>query len=73
MMGVDMGQRSELVANVMPVSDMAKWSGADSLAYLSLESVGRALGGIDEYCAACFSGNYPFDVEMAEAKDRFEF
>jgi len=73
MMGVDMGQRSELIANVMPVSDMAKWSGADSLAYLSLESVGRALGGIDEYCAACFSGNYPFDVEMAEAKDRFEF
>ena len=73
MMGVDMGQRSELIANVMPVADMARWSGADSLAYLSLESAGRALGGIDEYCAACFSGNYPFDVEMAEAKERFEF
>jgi amidophosphoribosyltransferase len=73
MMGVDMGQRSELIANVMPVADMAKWSGADSLAYLSLESAGRALGGIDAYCAACFSGIYPFDVEMAEAKERFEF
>ena len=73
MMGVDMGQRGELIANIMPVGEMAAWSGADSLAYLSLESAGKAIGGIDGYCTACFSGDYPFDVGMSGSKERFEF
>ncbi len=73
MMGVDMGQRGELIANIMPVGEMAAWCGADSLAYLSLESAGKAIGGIDGYCTACFSGDYPFDVGMSGSKERFEF
>ena len=73
MMGVDMGERRELIANILPVEEMAKWCGADSLAYLSLESVGKAIGTIGDYCTACFSGDYPFDVGMAESKERFEF
>jgi len=73
MMGVDMGDRRELIANILPIGEMAKWSGADSLAYLSLESVGKAIGGIEDYCTACFSGDYPFDVSATESKERFEF
>lgn len=73
MMGVDMGDRRELIANILPIGEMARWSGADSLAYLSLESVGKAIGGIEDYCSACFSGDYPFDVSAAESKERFEF
>ncbi|MGB4586003.1 MAG: amidophosphoribosyltransferase [Rectinemataceae bacterium] len=73
MMGVDMGERNELIANLLPVGDMAKWSGADSLSYLSLESVGKAIGDISGYCTACFSGDYPFDVGDSESKNRFEF
>jgi amidophosphoribosyltransferase len=73
MMGVDMGERRDLIANLLPLPGMAKWSGADSLAYLSLESVGRAVGDIGDYCTACFSGDYPFDVGISEAKERFEF
>jgi len=73
MMGVDMGDRRELIANILPIGEMAKWSGADSLAHLSLESVGKAIGGIDNYCTACFSGDYPFDVSASEHKERFEF
>lgn len=73
MMGVDMGQRSELIANILPVDEMAGWSGADSLAYLSLESAGKAIGDIGDYCTACFSGDYPFDVGISESKERFEF
>ncbi|MDP2791235.1 MAG: amidophosphoribosyltransferase [Rectinemataceae bacterium] len=73
MMGVDMGERKELIANILPVGDMAKWCGADSLAYLSLESVGKAVGDIGKYCTACFSGDYPFDVGGSESKERFEF
>jgi amidophosphoribosyltransferase len=73
MMGVDMGERKELIANMLPISELAKWSGADSLAYLSLESVGKAVGGCENYCTACFSGKYPFDVGISESKERFEF
>jgi amidophosphoribosyltransferase len=72
-MGVDMGQRGDLIANILPIEKMAAWCGADSLAYLSLESVGKAIGDIGDYCTACFSGDYPFDVGMSESKERFEF
>ncbi|MCX7027325.1 MAG: amidophosphoribosyltransferase [Spirochaetes bacterium] len=73
MMGVDMGEPGDLVANLVPLKDMAAWSGADSLAYLSLESAGRALGGLDDYCAACFSGDYPLELDASGSKERFEF
>ncbi|MDD3821267.1 MAG: amidophosphoribosyltransferase, partial [Spirochaetales bacterium] len=73
MMGVDMGERKDLIANILPLEEMAKWSGADSLAYLSLEAAGRAVGDLGTYCTACFSGEYPFEVDFSEAKDRFEF
>ncbi len=73
MMGVDMGEKRDLIANLMPLENLAAWSGADSLAYLSLEAAGRAVGDLGKYCSACFSGNYPFEVDFSEAKDRFEF
>jgi amidophosphoribosyltransferase len=73
MMGVDMGSPSDLVANLVPREAMAAWCGADSLAYLSLESAGRALGGLDDYCAACFSGDYPLETGSSCSKERFEF
>ena len=73
MMGVDMGDRRELIANILSPGEMAEWSGADSLAYLSLESAGKAIGDLGRYCAACFSGEYPFDVGMSGSKNRFEF
>ncbi len=73
LMGVDMGQRSDLIANRLTVDGIAEWAGADSLAYLSLEAAGSALGDIAGYCTACFSGSYPFDVGTSASKDRFEF
>lgn len=73
MMGVDMGQPEDLIANRMGEAELAAWAGADSLSYLSLEAVGRALGGMRGYCAACFSGAYPLDVGISAPKDRFEF
>ncbi|MCE5255892.1 MAG: amidophosphoribosyltransferase, partial [Spirochaetaceae bacterium] len=72
-MGVDMGEYDELVANRMSPEELAVWSGADSLAYLSLELVGKVIGNRDDYCAACFSGKYPFPVERSSLKSSFEF
>ncbi|MEW6550167.1 MAG: amidophosphoribosyltransferase [Spirochaetota bacterium] len=73
MMGVDMGRPEDLVANRVPESAIAAWSGADSLEYLSMDSMGRAIGDLGLYCAACFNGAYPVDAEETADKNRFEF
>jgi amidophosphoribosyltransferase len=68
--GVDTPQRSELLAARHDVEAMMKLIGVDSLAYLSLDGLYRAMGepGRDaeqpQYCDACFSGEYP--VEPAD-------
>jgi amidophosphoribosyltransferase len=73
MMGVDMGEPCDLIANNLSPGEMAEWSGADSLAYMSLESVGNAIGDLGMYCTACFSGDYPVGTGVSDAKNRFEF
>lgn len=59
--GIDTPTKEELVANKLSVKDIAKFIGADSLYYLSLESLIKACGlGTDtNFCTACFTGNYP--------------
>ena len=46
--------------------------GADSLAFLSLDRMMRAIGRDDGYCNACFTGQYPMEVGEAQGKPNFE-
>jgi amidophosphoribosyltransferase len=71
-MGVDMGNHDELVAHRMDVDGICRHVGADSLAYLSLEGLAKALGGASGFCDACFSGNYPIDASDSADKNGFE-
>ena len=58
--GIDTPSRSELIASSHTVPEINKYLGADSLQYLSVESMQKALGkGEYTYCDACFSGRYP--------------
>jgi len=63
--GVDTPEREKLMAFNMNVEEMAKHINADSLAFISLDGLYRAVGltGRDnaspQYCDACFSGDYP--------------
>lgn len=63
--GVDTPERSKLLAANMDVAEMANYIGADSLAYLSMDGLYRALGEESrndlqpQFCDACFSGEYP--------------
>ena len=63
--GIDTPERKELLAANMTVAEMAPHIGVDSLAYLSLDGLYRAMGepGRDDaapqYCDACFTGDYP--------------
>ena len=74
-MGVDMASQEELIAAKMSVDEICAHIGADSLAYLSIDGLMRALKAEDGYCNACFTGEYPFQthiplIELQE-KDKF--
>ena len=61
--GVDTPDRSELIANQMSVEMIRQHTGADSLAYLSLKGLKRAVsdsGG--QYCYSCYTAKYPTDL-----------
>ena len=63
--GVDTPERSQLMAAKHSVEEMATLIGVDSLAFLSLDGLYRAVGEAKrngkspQYCDACFSGEYP--------------
>lgn len=63
--GVDTPERSKLLAAQHDVAGMAKFIKADSLAFVSIDGLYRALGEpgrgdvLPRYCDACFSGQYP--------------
>ncbi|GAB6065093.1 amidophosphoribosyltransferase [Aquifex pyrophilus] len=61
--GIDTPTREELIANRMPLEDIAKFIGVDSLRYLSLEGLRRSVKNAGDFCDACFSLNYPVEVE----------
>jgi amidophosphoribosyltransferase len=72
--GVDMSTREEMIAHGRTEAEVASELGADSLAYLSLEGVYRAIHGERAtHCDACFSGRYPLSRSgAAQGKDAFE-
>jgi amidophosphoribosyltransferase len=71
-MGVDMGTYDELIAHRLTIEEICQKTGADSLTFLSLPGMMRAIGGIYGYCNACFTGRYPFHVNLNQNKTGFE-
>ena len=75
--GIDTPERSKLLAATHSVEEMAKLIGVDSLSYISLDGLYRALGkgGRDPahpyYCDACFTGDYPIALpDQTDNSDR---
>ncbi len=69
--GIDMSTREEMIAHGRTEAEVAAVLGADSLAYLSLEGVYKAIGAArDTHCDACFSGEYP--LAGTSSKHAFE-
>ena len=66
--GVDMSTYEELIANKKTVDEIRKFIGADSLYYVSLEGLKRAIGlGL---CTGCLDGDYPTEYGRKLAKER---
>ena len=77
--GMDFPSYEELLANKHGgnVEEMRQWLGVDSLAYLSIDGLTRAVRSANDsnlgYCNACFSSNYPVPVEMDVTKEENEW
>ncbi len=74
--GIDTPERDQLLAARHNVDEMAELIGADSLAFVSIDGLYRALGQHDRdpakphYCDACFTGDYP--IALADQMDNSE-
>jgi len=73
--GIDTPERGKLLAARHSVEEMASLIGADSLAFISIDGLYRALGkpgrndAAPAYCDACFTGAYPIPLPDMEAND----
>ena len=74
--GVDTPERAKLLAAQMSVAQMNEYIRADSLAFVSIDGLYRALGEAvrdeaqPQYCDACFSGAYPTRLTDHEEHER---
>ncbi|MHB8574099.1 MAG: amidophosphoribosyltransferase [Dehalococcoidia bacterium] len=63
--GVDMATKGELLAANHSVEDIEKLIGADSLGFLTIDGLIRAVNmPRNSFCLACFTGNYPVPVQL---------
>ncbi len=79
--GVDTPERAKLLAHKLDVEGMRGFIHADSLSFLSIDGLYKALGEAKradihpQYCDACFTGDYPTsltDQDEAEVRDQLE-
>jgi len=63
--GVDMATRRELIAAQKSIPKICEFIGADSLGYLSIEGLIKAVDlPRENFCLACFTGDYPIPVQL---------
>ena len=73
--GIDTPERSQLMASNMNLEEMRKHIGVDSLAFISMDGLYRAVGeqkrnDDPQYCDACFTGEYP--IPLTDHQDQAE-
>jgi amidophosphoribosyltransferase len=64
--GIDTPTKRELIASSKTVAEIRKFIGADSLHYLSLESLLKSVEAGEKFCSACFTDLYPTEVVPRE-------
>ena len=69
--GTDIDSEKHLIACKYSAEEIAKIIGADSLGYLPKERL-RDLIESNDFCSACFDGNYPTPVAHGILKNKFE-
>lgn len=70
--GTDIDSEENLIAcRYSDINEIANFIGADSLAYLPAEELGRLIDS-ENFCRGCFTGKYPLDVSGAGGKNKFD-
>jgi len=73
--GIDTPERRELLASKMDIEEMRRHIGVDSLAFISIDGLYRAMGeagrdaGEPQFCDACFTGDYPTRLSDREENE----
>ena len=74
--GMDFPSKDELIAHNYNsnIEEIRKYLGVDSLHYLTIDEMLEAVSeaGIDNFCHACFSGEYPAPVDLNFKKEIYE-
>ncbi|MBI5031703.1 MAG: amidophosphoribosyltransferase [Chloroflexi bacterium] len=71
-MGLDMATYDELISHRMTVEQTRDYIDCDTLQFLSLDGMMRAVQRKGGYCDACFTGNYPIEIHSDNTKTGFE-
>jgi amidophosphoribosyltransferase len=61
--GIDIPDRSQLISNRLDPEGIAKEIGADSVRFLPVDRMLKALDGDLGFCSACFDGRHPFPLK----------
>ena len=71
--GTDIDSRDNLIAAQHSIEEIREIIGVDSIGYLSCENVHKLADNAHlNFCAACFTGDYPCEIPRRAAKSRFE-
>jgi len=68
-LGIDIPSRDELVASRRSVEEVRVMIGADSLLYNTVGNLAKAIG--RPVCMACFTSNYPYELDIGLLEERF--
>lgn len=69
--GIDTSERKQLIASRCSQEEICRFIGADSLHYISMEGMKRAISKInpDRLCCACFNSDYPDNADVVISKE----
>ncbi len=70
--GIDFPTRTELAASSKSIEEIRTLLGAGSLGYLSLEGLLSPFENSQDFCTACFTGEYPVEIENPQGKKILE-
>lgn len=70
--GIDMATKKEFIASYRTLEDIRKYLNVDSLKYLSIEGLVKAIGeSKNKFCLACFNGEYPVPIPENMQLDKY--